>query len=311
MTGRTRPLDHVPGLRELARAQRGVVRRAQLRELGITSHHVAAQVRAQRWRRIGPRVVVLSTGVLTRSQSRAVALAHAGCGSALAGLTGLEELGLAGWPRDRAHVLVAHGRLPPPLEGVVLHQTRTMRAHDLLADRWPACTTAARAAVDAASWERHPRTASGLVLAVVQQRLASRSEILEVLERAGPVRHRALLQAVLVEEGADSQAEVDVVQILRSIGLGDVRRQVEVDTPEGRCFVDIVVRLPDGRLLALEIDGPHHDDPAQREADAAKDAALVAAGYQVLHIPVRLLRSNRARVRAQLQAIAGGARRTA
>ena len=35
MTGRTHPLDTVPGLRELARAQRGVVRRDQLRELGV------------------------------------------------------------------------------------------------------------------------------------------------------------------------------------------------------------------------------------------------------------------------------------
>ena len=93
--------------------------------------------------------------------------------------------------------------------------------------------------------------------------------------------------------------------------MHDIRRQLEVDTSLGRGFVDIVVRLPDGRLLAIEVDGPHHDDPAQREADAAKDAALIAAGYQVLHIPVWLLRTNPAQVRAQLAAIAAGARRTA
>jgi very-short-patch-repair endonuclease len=311
MTGRTRPLDLVPGLRELARAQRGVVRRDQLRELGVASHHVAAQVRAQRWQRIGSRVVVLATGVLTRSQRRAVGIAHAGAGSALAGLTGLEELGLEGWPRDRAHVLVSHGRLPPSLPGVVVHQTRTLAPHDLLTDRWPACTTAARAAVDAASWELHPRTASGLVLAVVQQGLASGADILEVLDRAGPLRHRALLRSVLADEGADSLAELDVVRLLHSLGLYDIHRQVGFDTPLGRGFVDIVVRLPDGRLLAIEVDGPHHDDPAQRETDAAKDAALIAAGYQVLHIPVWLLRTDPARVRAQLEAIAIGARRSA
>jgi very-short-patch-repair endonuclease len=45
-----------------------------------------------------------------------------------------------------------------------------------------------------------------------------------------------------------------------------------------------------------------------READAIKDAALVAAGYVVLRVPVSLLRRSPRTVRAQLQAIADSAR---
>jgi very-short-patch-repair endonuclease len=279
----------------------------------VTPQHVAAQVRAQRWQRIGPRVVVLSTGVLTRSQRRAVGVVHVGAGGRLAGLTALEELGLQNWWREQVHVQVRHGLAPPSLEGVVVHQARALDPRDDIRDRWPSCSTAARAAVDAASWERDSRHATGLVLAVVQQRLATATQILSVLDRAGPVRHKALLRAVLGEaaEGSDSRAEVDVLKILRDLGVTDIRRQVEVETPDGTRRVDLVVRLPDGRLLAIEVDGPHHDDPLQREADAAKDAALIAAGYQVLHIPVQLLRRSPSSVRSQLAAIAAGPSRAA
>jgi very-short-patch-repair endonuclease len=310
MTGRAQALDLVPGLRALARTQQGVVRRDQLAALGVTHDHVRSQVGAQRWIAIGPRVVVLSTGVLTRRQRRAVGVVHAGPRSALAGMTALEECGLRGWERDDVHVVVSHGRLPPRLPGLTLHQARSLDEHDLVTGRWPRCTTPARSAVDAASWERNPRTASGLVLAVVQQRLASAYEIAEVLERSGPVRHRALLLVVLADAaaGADSGAEALAARLVRSVGLGDPQRQLVIETPEGPRRVDLAVQLPDGRILVIEIDGPHHSDPRVREADAVKDAALVAEGYLVLRIPVSLLRRSPATVRAQLQAIADAAR---
>lgn len=310
MTGRAQVLDLVPGLRELARAQRGVVRRDQLAELGITHDHVRSQLRARRWRTIGPRAVVLSTGLLTPAQWRAVGVVHAGAGSALAGLTALEECGLRGWTREQVAVVVPHGCLPARLPGLVAHQSRHLEAHDLVPGRWPARTPAARAAVDAAAWEPDARTACALVIAVVQQHLATAADVLLALERPGPVRHRALLRAVLEEAagGAESQAEVDVARMLRSLGLGPVLRQLLVDTPDGRFPVDLAVRLRDGRLLVIEVDGPHHDDPRQRERDAVKDAALIAAGHVVLRIPVTLLRRTPAVVRAQLRAIADAAR---
>jgi very-short-patch-repair endonuclease len=192
----------------------------------------------------------------------------------------------------------------------VHHSRRFDPVRDIAAGTWPPRCTVVRAAVDAASWERNSRHATGLVLAVVQQRLAAATDIVAALDRAGPVRHAALLRAVLDEAGggSDSRAEVDVLRILRDLGVTDVRRQVEIETPDGTRRVDLVVRLPDGRLLAIEVDGPHHDDPEQREADAAKDAALIAAGYQVLHIPVSLLRRRPTGVRAQLAAILAAAR---
>jgi very-short-patch-repair endonuclease len=313
VTGRTHPLDSVPGLRELAQAQLGVVRRDQLAGLGVTHAHVRRQVDAERWTTYGPRAVVLKTGALTRAQRRAVAVVHAGPRSALGGRTALEHVGLQAWERDEVHVLLPRGLRPTRLRGVLLHQVAVLDEVDLVPGAWPACTTAARAAIDAASWEDSPRTASGLVLGVVQQRLATPDELLDVLGRLERVRHSALLRSMIAEavEGADARSEVDVVRLLRGVGLGPVGRQQVVETPEGLRRVDLVVDLPDGRTLAIEVDGPQHADPRVREGDAAKDAALVAAGYVVLRIPASLLRRSPGTVLAQLRAIVDSARRRA
>lgn len=313
MTGRSHALDLVPGLRDLAQRQLGVVHRDQLRALGVRPHHVAHQVAAERWSAYGRSTVVLSTGVLTRAQRRAVAVTHAGPRAALAGLSALEALGLRDWSRDLVHVLVPQGGLPSRLPGVVAHQTRHLGPDDLIGGRWPTCTTAARAAIDAASWEAHPRTAGGIVVATVQQRLATAAELLAELGRRGPVRHRGLLREILAEAagGADAMSEIDMVRVIRSLGLPEPRRQVLVETPDGWRRIDLVVVLPDGRRFAIEVDGPHHLDPRVREADATKDLALMAAGYVVVRIPSELLRRDPAGVRERLLAVIRGAGRAA
>jgi very-short-patch-repair endonuclease len=83
---------------------------------------------------------------------------------------------------------------------------------------------------------------------------------------------------------------------------------VLVRTAEGVIKVDLVVDLPDGRTLVIEVDGVHHDDPRQRARDAARDAALIAQGYLVLRIPVSELRVDPAGVVRRLRLIAQSAR---
>jgi very-short-patch-repair endonuclease len=306
MTGRTRPLDHHPDLAALARAQLGVVRRSQLVALGVTRHHVRSQVEAQRWRSIGPHVVVLHTGPLTRAQARWVAALHAGPRASLAGLTALELHGLRGWPADRAHVLVPQGASVPPLPGLVVHTTRRPVDEDVIRRTgWCPVTTVARSALDAARWDTSARRAAAVVLAVVQQRLTTPRELATCLARLDRVRHGTAIAAAIDDAagGADSLAEVDVARLVVRAGLPRPRRQVVVDTPEGPRRVDLVVDLPDGRLLVLEVDGIHHAEPGVRLADAVKDAAIVAAGHQVLRLPVQGVRADPGAVLRQLTAI--------
>jgi hypothetical protein len=54
-----------------------------------------------------------------------------------------------------------------------------------------------RSITDAAVWTKHPRSACGLVIAAVQQRLTQPARLVAELKKAGKVRHRRLLRAVL------------------------------------------------------------------------------------------------------------------
>jgi hypothetical protein len=294
MTGRTHPLDLVPGLRALAAGQHGVVRREQLLELGIDRHHVRRQVEAERWTAIGPHVVVLKTGSLSRRQWLALGVVHVGPSGALALWSCLESRGPRGWERPPVHVEVPRGRQAARLPGVVIHHRSAAPEADVARETgpWPCATSAARAAVEAASRERTDKAAAGLLLAVAQQRIATPDAMRDELERLWRPRRAVLLRATLHDAGAgaESVAEVDVVRLVRRAGLPEPRRQVEVGTPEGVFHLDVVVDLADGRTLDLEVDGVHHDDPRQRARDTARDAALIAVGYLVLRIPVSELR---------------------
>ena len=309
MTGRTRPLGTIPGLLELAEAQHGAVARNQLRELGVTRSHVRSQFAAQRWQPVGPHVVALMTGPLDAEQRRWAGVLHTSPDGLLSDLTCLEVHGLTGWETGGIDVLLPHGRRTAPWNGVVLRRSRDIPAEDRCVRRGLRCTTPERAVLDAASRIGSPRAAAGLVLAVVQQRVTTVEAIGARLERdTSSRRNAATIRDALASAhaGADSLAEVDVMDLLHRAGLVRIRRQVLIRTPRGRRPVDVLVELPDGSLLAIEVDGVHHADPAVRAVDAEKDAALLAAGIPVIRIPVQWLRSDPEAVLALLRQIAFG-----
>lgn len=298
MTGRTQPLAVVPGLLELAESQAGVVHRDQLLALGVSHDHARSQLRAQRWQAVGPRVVALMTGVLGPDQIRHAALLHAGDRAALDAITALVIRGFTGWSTEYVEILVPHGVVVSPLPGVRIHRTRHLDPVDLTTLGGLACVTAARATVDAASRQRGPRSAAGLVLAAVQQRIVSPDDVLVCLSRLTKVRFVDSIReaAEHAAGGADALTEVTVGRLLRRAGLTAFRRQHVVQTAEGERRYDLVVELPDGSLLLIEVDGPTHEDPARRAADLAKDVAALALGHQVLHIPVQVLATQQSQI---------------
>jgi hypothetical protein len=56
-----------------------------------------------------------------------------------------------------------------------------------------------RSIIDASAWTKHLRSACGLIVAAVQQRLTKPGQLLAELENVGQVRHRAPLRAVLID----------------------------------------------------------------------------------------------------------------
>ena len=95
--------------------------------------------------------------------------------------------------------------------------------------------------------------------------------------------------------GVTSTSEADFLRACRSRGLQTPRMQVRRVAGGRRRRVDAEFRLPDGRVLMVEIDGVAHMDVRQWEADlirqneklTAETGALVlhVTGWQIRHDP--------------------------
>jgi very-short-patch-repair endonuclease len=307
MSGRRQAHHEVPGLGEVLERQAGVVRRSQLSALGVTRKHVEAQVAAGRWRLAAPEVVTVDNGRLDDEQRHWVAVLHAPQGW-VGGRSALRHRGLDGYAPPLIHVVGSRTARPSALDGVVYHVSDRLPGQHSLGDGLP-LTSAARAVVDAAAWERWPRAAAGLTIAAVAQRVVTVTEVSAELALAGRVRHRAVVRGALLEAagGAESVAEVDIAPLLRRAGIASWRRQVRAG---GRRH-DIEVDLPDGTVLVVEVDGPLHESPEARRRDAERDAGIAAEGKLRVRVSAYDVRHEPTRVVAALRTIVAAARNRA
>jgi hypothetical protein len=178
-------------LAAIAETQLAIVRRDQLRELGLPRHVVDAMLDARRWQSFGQVVVVMHNGPLTYAQQLWVAVLNAGGLVALAARTAATDFGLDGWQPECIEILVPKGTLMPPglPFDVKVHESRRFTAADLHPAR-PLPVRIERALIDGAVWSRGSRTACGLIAAGVQQRLTTASRLISELDNAGAVNHR-------------------------------------------------------------------------------------------------------------------------
>jgi hypothetical protein len=295
-----------PALRELASAQANVVRRSQLLTLGFDRNAVRNKIAAERWRSVGSMVVVLHNGPLTRRQREWAAVLSAGRDAALAGRTALQMAGLGGWEDPAVHIITPRGRTPPECTDftVVAHETRWPANGRLPVMGHPPRTRVERAAIDAAGWSPNPRTACGLVAAVVQQRLTTAGRLLETLDQAGPVRHCRVLALALVDIGGGAQAltEIDFARLCRKYKLGRVVHQaVRLDGNGKRRYLDVVIEAPSRAQVACEIDGAVHLQELNYWDDMSRSNELLISGTPLLRFPSIALRLDEARVADQVR----------
>jgi hypothetical protein len=78
----------------LGQTQGGVVSRVQAYGAGLTRGHVRAQVRAQRWRRVGSQSLALATGEVSSTGQLWAAVFEAGPRAYLDGVSALLAAGL-------------------------------------------------------------------------------------------------------------------------------------------------------------------------------------------------------------------------
>lgn len=96
---------------------------------------------------------------------------------------------------------------------------------------------------------------------------------------------------------SESPRETETRLFLKAAGYTEFVTQVEVH--------DLGYRLDladPARKIAVEYDGPHHDDPVQQSKDRRRRNRLQAAGWIVIVVDRRLFRHQRAEILQQVEA---------
>lgn len=264
-------------LARLIADQAGMVARRQLLHHGVDADRVRDQVAGGRWVERTPRVVSVVTGELTRAQREWLAVLHAGPRSMLGGLSAAARHGLAGWERPAVTVYVDDELSFERVEGVRFFRSR--RPFELLRDPRPGLPLCRLepATLMAAGYQLKARPAHAVLAAVVQQRLTTPERLVLWVDQLRPLRGARSFRRTLgdIAGGAHSGAELDVRRMCRAFGMPmpDAQRS-RTDSAGTRRWTDSEWRLPDGRVLVLEVDGAFHLDVLQAMDDHRRTRRL-------------------------------------
>jgi hypothetical protein len=290
---------------ELAAAQAGALSHRQLAELKVSRATVRNKLVSGRWQRRTEEVLTTTTGPMSAEQHHWVAVLHCGPDALLGGLTAAGLHGLKNWHREEVHVLVGNDHSFEPLSGVTTFRTRRSLAGMRHPSPLPTCALEP-AVLLWAGHEPHPRSAMGLLAAVVQQRLTTPARLAPWVETLKPLRRAPAIRDLLndLAGGSQSLAEVDVVRLCRDGGLRIPDRQVpRVDSNGVMRFTDCEWLLADGRTLVLEVDGGFHADIGQYESDVTRQRRLTTPTRTVVRCTAQELRRTPWVVAADLRAL--------
>jgi hypothetical protein len=297
-----------PKLLELAKRQLGVLHRRQLDELDLTPGYVSAQLSARRWSAVGHKVVVLQNAPLQRDQLLWLAVLDAEGLVALGSHTSLELGGFTPIAREarEIHLVVTRGAKVSRFAGIRVHESRRLRPQDVIQRDGLPCTGVERSAIDAAAWQPFPRFACLMLAAVVQQRLTSAARLDAEMRTVGRVRHKAYMRLALLDiaDGAQSLGELDLATLCRRFGLvPPIRQVIRRDAAGRRRYLDAEWRLPNGEIVVLEVDGSHHLDVANWQADMKRERSVVVTRRRLLRATAFEVRLEAAVIAADLRAL--------
>ncbi len=190
-------------------------------------------------------------------------------------------------------MVVANGARVHPLSWMRVHVSRRFEVSDVdPMSASPRCT-AARAAVDAASWKPQPRVGCAILAAAVQQGLVTPAQTREQIHESGAIRHRRILLAALadIEGGSHALAEIDLIRLCRRAGLPKPQQQVvRRDSSGRRRYLDARLVRPDGRVILIEVDGAVHLNVAHWWDDQLRSNDLVITDDAIIiRIPAVIL----------------------
>lgn len=287
----------VPIWHELLAAQEGVLARWQALAAGLSEQAWDWRHTSGRWQVLVPGVSASHCGEPSVAQLAWAAVLHCGDGAALTADWALLRQGFRANARPMSvHVAVPEGRVVRTgarLAGGVLvvpHQVRRLSGLVHPA-RSPAVVRVAPAALHAAAFAGSDRAAEWRLAAVVQQRLTGTDALRDALAGMPRLRRRALVRNVLddVELGAQAAGELAFLKLLRRNGLPTPDRLQRLVRADGKRYLDA---WWERQRVGAEIDGAHHVEVGQWDADVLRANAVVVAGRQDRVLMLRFTTGN-------------------
>lgn len=267
------PVDRA--IARFAERQHGLVTTAQLNQAGLSNSAVRKRVARgalhERYRG------VYSVGPLSRDGQLMAAVLAAGPGALLSHWAAAELHGLTPYRASLIDVVVPSKRQSPP--GTKYHRAR-IHWRDVTDRKGIPVTSVARLLVDLTDAVTVPHEITAVIREAAYRGAYSLLATMDARRRANGRRNVALLDAALAlyeagSAGTRSKEETRTIVLLNHAGLPTPIVNTELLGEE----VDF--QWPDDRLV-VELDGPHHGRATDRRDDAALDAKLRTAGYEVI-----------------------------
>lgn len=272
----------------VAREQAGILSRRQLYAMGVTRAEIRANVRADRWRRLGRQSICVHRGPLSQEARHWAAVHEAGPRAYLDAGSALIAAGLTGFAVLAIRVSVPRGARVWRVRGLDIRQTRRWTPDDL-ADTRLRRSRAEVAAVRQALWSRTDREAALVLTMTVQQGLATAQGIGGALLAVRRDRRRGFVQGVVLDllGGVRSLGELDVLRECRCREVPEPSRQVLRRGRNGTYYLDLC--WEDWNVV-VEVDGIQHSWVSQIVGDAIRQNDITLQGARVLRLPLLGLR---------------------
>jgi len=278
-------------IRQIAAAQFGLITTAQLDAIGVPRRTV-------QWseNQLGGMLTFVLPGVhafetsrlMTPEQHLVAAQLYAGPGALITGAARLRKRGVkaarhrALGPPDEVHVLVDHRSKRASRDFVRVE--RTIALPPARPDGLLRLAPLSRAVLDACRGSRDEEAVRALIYEVVQRELVA-PESLDLERRVGQKRGSRFARLAIesVFAGARSIPEGDLVGLLERAGLGRLRLNVALSSPEG-----VFIGRPDAydpdTGVCLEVDSrEHHFAVDSWEATMRRHARMTSFGLLVIH----------------------------
>ena len=289
---------------ELAETQHGTVARVQLTAIGIPDDLIRRWIRERRLHRLHRGVYALGHRVVSREGRYLAAVLAAGERAVLSHRSAADLWELRAATEDEIDVTVPADRRGdkrirvhrhPLAPGEVMHRDGIRLTKPL------------RTLVDLAACVPQPELERA-VRQAVYRRLTTTALLAAAAERHAGRRGLKSLRRTLIQVGeapglTRSELEDAFLRFLRRHRLALPEVNVKLRIGARQIEADCLWR--DERLV-VELDGRDaHDSTPAFEADRARDAALVAAGWRVIRVTATRLRHDGERLARELRSILG------